>query len=255
MRYDELLNLGTELGYELMVSGAEVYRVEDSVARLLRAYGSGTGEVFAIPNCLIVSLAGDGGQPLTRIRRIPSHGTDIDRLERCNDLCRALCRETPGCAAALERLEALRRDCKGYTPMMALAGYFIGAFGFCLFFGGDWVDSVLSGLCSLSIGLCLHIMARMGANTFFQSIASSAVSAFLAILLARLGPGLSADLITIGALMALVPGVCFTSAMRDIMAGDMVTGLSKAAEGILIGAAVAIGTGAAMALAGRLWGA
>lgn len=243
-----------ELGYELMISGAEIYRVEDSVARLLRAYGSGTGEVFAIPNCLIVSLVGDGDQPLTRIRRIPPHGTDVDRLERCNALCRALCREKPDFGAALEQLEQLRCSSKGYTPMMALVGYFIGAFGFCLFFGGNWPDAVLSGLCSLSIGLCLHIMGRMGANAFFRSIAASAVSAFLAILLARLGPELSADLIIIGALMALVPGVCFTSAMRDIMAGDMVTGLSKAAEGILIGAAVAIGTGAAMALAGMLWG-
>lgn len=249
--YDALLNLGVELGYELMLSGAEVYRVEDSVRRLLGAYGSETGEVFAIPNCLIVSLKGAEGEPLTRIRRVPPHGTDIDRLERCNDLCRRLCRETPPCADALARLEELRRTSQGYTPMMALVGYFVGAFGFCLFFGGNLIDAVLSGLCSLAIGLCLHLM---GSNAFFRTIAASAVSAFLAIAFARLGPGLSADRIIIGALMALVPGVCFTSALRDIMAGDMVTGLSNAAEGILIGVAIVIGTGAAMAAAGALLG-
>lgn len=253
MKQDELLNLGAELGYELMVSGAEIYRTEDSVSRLLRAYGSSSGEVFAIPNCLIVSLMGEEGQPLTRIRRIPAHGTDIDRLERCNSLCRRLCRETPDCAAALALLEELRRDSRGYTPLMALVGYFVGALGFCLFFGGNWIESVLSGLCSLSIGLCLHLMGRMGANPFFKTIAASAVSAFLAIAFAKAWPGLDPDLITIGALMALVPGVCFTSALRDIMAGDMVTGLSKAAEGILIGVAIVIGTGAAVAAAGVLW--
>ena len=249
-----MLNLGTELGYELMLSGAEIYRAEDSVGRLLRAYGSRTGEVFAIPNCLIVSLIGAEDTPLTRIRRIPPHGTDVDRLERCNDLCRRLCRETPDYPAAMELLEQLRRGCRGYTPAMALAGYFLGAFGFCLFFQGGPLDGVFSGLCCLAIGLCLHIMSRMGANSFFKTISASAVSSFLALLLGRLGPGLNTDAITIGALMALVPGVCFTSAMRDIMAGDMVTGLSKAAEGILIGVAIVIGTGAAMGLAGVLWG-
>lgn len=249
--YEELLNLGAELGYELMISGAEVYRVEDSVSRLLRAYGTDTGEVFAIPNCLIVSLIGAGDEPLTRVRRVPSHGKDIDRLERCNDLCRRLCRETPDCREGLDWLEELRRTSRGYTPMMALAGYFIGAFGFCLFFGGTVADAVCSGLCTLALGLCLRLS---GSNTFFKTIAASAVSAFLAIAMARLGPGLSADLITIGALMALVPGVCFTSALRDIMAGDMITGLANAAEGILIGVAVTIGTGAAMAAAGMLWG-
>ena len=31
MEYDDLLNMGTELGYQLMFSGAEIYRVEESV--------------------------------------------------------------------------------------------------------------------------------------------------------------------------------------------------------------------------------
>ena len=39
MDYDALLNLGTELGYKLVLSGAEIYRVEESVLRLLTAYG------------------------------------------------------------------------------------------------------------------------------------------------------------------------------------------------------------------------
>ena len=51
MDYDKLLNLGTELGRRLMSSGAEIYRVEESVRYLLQAYGVGPGEVFAIPNC------------------------------------------------------------------------------------------------------------------------------------------------------------------------------------------------------------
>ena len=94
MEYDDLLNMGTELGYQLMFSGAEIYRVEESVYRLLTAYGL-QPQVFAIPNCLIVSLNTPQGHPITQMRRIPSHGTDIELLERCNDLCRRLCREVP----------------------------------------------------------------------------------------------------------------------------------------------------------------
>lgn len=254
MKHDELLHLGAELGYELMVSGAEIYRAEDSVGRLLRSYGCDSGEVFAIPNCLIVSLMGEGEEPMTRIRRIPPHGTDVDRLERCNDLSRRLCRETPDYPAARSLLEDLRQERKGYPPLMIMTGYFMGAFGFCLLFNGSLPESILSGLCCIAIGLSQHFMSRMGSNSFFKTIAASAVSAFLATAFAHIWTGLDPDLITIGALMALVPGVCFTSALRDIMAGDMVTGLSKAAEGILIGAAIAIGTGAAVTVAGTLWG-
>ena len=54
MDYDALLDLGTELGYKLVLSGAEIYRVEESVLRLLTAYGL-QPQVFALPSCLIVS--------------------------------------------------------------------------------------------------------------------------------------------------------------------------------------------------------
>ena len=107
MEYDDLLNMGTELGYQLMFSGAEIYRVEESVYRLLTAYGL-QPQVFAIPNCLIVSLNTPQGHPITQMRRIPSHGTDIELLERCNDLCRRLCREVPPVKQAKELVDGLR---------------------------------------------------------------------------------------------------------------------------------------------------
>ena len=83
MDYDKLLNLSVELGCRLMFSGAEIYRVEESVRRLLLAYGLDSPEVFAIPNCVIVSITTPQGHPITRMRRIAGHGTDIELLERC----------------------------------------------------------------------------------------------------------------------------------------------------------------------------
>ena len=39
MDYDLLVNLAMEMGCTLMASGAEIYRVEESLGRLLGAYG------------------------------------------------------------------------------------------------------------------------------------------------------------------------------------------------------------------------
>ena len=110
MDYDKLLTLTGELGYRLMMSGAEIYRVEESVRYLLGAYGVDTGEVFAIPNCLIVSLRASGQRPLTVVRRIPGHGTDIYRMEALNDLCRRLCQEVPDLDEAWVRLDRVLAD-------------------------------------------------------------------------------------------------------------------------------------------------
>ena len=49
MNYSALLELATDLGYELAMCGAETFRVEESINRILSTYGV-TAEVFSIPN-------------------------------------------------------------------------------------------------------------------------------------------------------------------------------------------------------------
>ena len=221
--YNKLLDMVSEMGYRLMKSGAEIYRVEESIQRLLQAYGAPRGEVFAIPN-------------------------DIYLLEKYNGLCRRLCRETPAFEEALEQMEAITRTHRVYSLPTQLAAHFLGCGMFSLFYGGTPADGLCGGLCGMVIGLCMALMTRLGANLFFRTIAGGAASALAAVALTRLGVGQNQDLIIIGALMALVPGIAMTNAMRDIMAGDMVAGISKAAEALLIGAAIALGTALALGL-------
>ena len=252
MDYTALLNLGAELGCQLMESGAEIYRVEDSILRLMRAYGAQDAQVFAIPNCLLVGITPPDGHPITRLCRIPSHGTDLDHMERCNALCRSLCWDTPAPEQAHEQLRQMLSNRSRYSLAAMLSGHFlVGAF-FTPFFGGNLQDALFGGLCGLSIGLTSRMLNKLaGYNAFFHTLLSSALASFLALLFVRLGLAFHEDAITIGALMLLVPGVALTTAMREIMAGDIVSGVSHVTESILTATAIALGTGAAL-LAGQL---
>lgn len=246
MDYDVLLDVAAELGYGLMESGGEIYRAEESVRRLITAYGCGPAEVFAIPNCIIISVTDAAERPLTRLRRVPPHSTDIDRLERYNALCRRLCAGTPPLETAEALLAEIRATPRDYRVVGKLGAHMLGAGAFCLFFGGTAMDAVCSALCGAAIGLCQWGLKRVQANQFLRTIACGAVSALLALGLTALGVGCNSDLATIGALMLLVPGMVFTNGLRDLMAGDTVSGIAKAAEALLIGAAIALGTGAAL---------
>lgn len=46
---------------------------------------------------------------------------------------------------------------------------------------------------------------------------------------------------SIGTIMLLVPGLVLTNAIRDLVSGDLISGLSRAAEA-LVGSALGIGT-------------
>lgn len=248
MDYDALLELATEVGFRLLKSGGEIYRVEESIVRLLQAYDVPGAEVFAIPNCIIASAVTPEGKTITRVRRVPAHGTDIDALEAYNGLCRTLCRETPELPEAARALKEAEGGLRQYTLWGRLAGCFATTFFFCLFFRGTWRDALCAGVCGMVICLCQSFMEKRGTNIFFKTLACAAVSALLALALTGIGAGQNVDRITIGALMVLVPGVAITNAMREIMAGDMVSGLSRAAEAVLIATAIAVGTGIAMGL-------
>lgn len=242
MDYNQLLNMGADLGRLLMTSGAEIYRTEESVSRLLTAYGLDP-QVFSIPTCLIVSINTPEGTPVTRMCRIPAHGTDMELLERCNALCRRLCREVPPLEEAQRLVAELDKRCKRFSARTVLLGYAAAPAFFALFFCGGIRDSLSAAVAGLAVGACVLFGRRfIGSNIFFRTVICSAVAALAALLLVRAGLGQTLDAITIGTLMVLVPGMALTNAMREIMAGDIVSGLSRTAETLLVATAIALGT-------------
>ncbi len=242
MDYDKLLNMVTELGYQLMYSGAEIYRAEESIYRLLRAYGLEDPQVFAIPNCLIVSVTTPQGHPITRMRRIPGHGTNIELLERCNDLCRRLCFHPVPLDEAQEQVSAISAAVRKYQPWKILLGYGVAPAFFTPLFGGGLRDSLCAFVCGIVVGICQLFGRRLiGSNTFFRTAICSAVASLISLMLVRIGLGVDVDKVTIGVLMLLVPGAALTNAMREIMAGDIISGVSRIAEVLLLASAIALG--------------
>ena len=248
-----LIDLASDLGYELAMSGAETFRVEESVSRVLSAYGL-DAEVFAIPNYLIVTVLTKKGLPITRMRRIGSHGNDLDSVERLSALSRSFCRNTPAPADAQQQLADTLANRRAYSPAVIALGNFLGALGYCLFFGGSAVDALCAGVCGLLIGLVTGLLSTRRVSQFFSTIAAAFFMAWLAYGLGALGICRRADAAIIGALMILVPGLLFTNAMRDIIYGDTNSGLNRVVQVFLVAVAIALGTAGAWNLSSLLWG-
>lgn len=252
MNYHLLLDMATDLGYHLAMCGAETFRVEESINRVLDAYGI-KSEAFAITNCLTVSIETADGTPLTRMRRIGYHGNDLDAVEKYSNLSRRICAQRPDPHTALDWIKETNGGRRYYRLPMYLLGNFLGALGFSVLFGGNLVESLCAGICGLIIGLVSKFMDNLKANQFFRTIAASFLMSILAYSAGAVGFIRSADASIIGALMILVPGLIFTNAMRDIIYGDTNSGINRIVQVFLIAAAIALGTGAAWNLACTLW--
>ena len=74
------------------------------------------------------------------------------------------------------------------------------------------------------------------------------MTAALAIAMNETGLAVNRDALIIGSLMLLVPGLAITNAVRDSLAGDLISGMSRAMEAMMIAIAVALGPGLVMSL-------
>ena len=251
--YDQLLDGCCEVGVQLLRFGGEIQRAEDTVRRLLAAYGL-EGEVFAVPNCVWASVLAPDGSVHARMRRVPAIATNIEGIERFNDLSRRLCGHPPADPARLHTYcQEVLAGLPSYPAALVLGGYFLGAFFFALFFSGGWAEAAAAGLAGLASGAVLLALGRARANAFITTLASSFALASAAYVLLALGISVNIEVTIAGGLMVLVPGLVFTSFMTDLLTGDMLAGLATFARAVLSAGAIALGTGAAMALCQRLF--
>ena len=143
----------------------------------------------------------------------------------------------------LKELEALNVT---FPFMVQVAAASIASGCFMIMFKGVWSDfipAMLSGGVGYFGFLYFH---RYIPVKFFSEFLASFIIGLLSLIFVKIGIGQLLDKIIIGSVMTLVPGLLVTNAVRDLMAGHLVSGLSKGAEALLT--AFAIGSGIAVVL-------
>ena len=252
MTCEEILQIATRIGLGLLESGAEAYRVENSVHYVVDAYSLGTCQVYSIPNYLHIALTSSDGQTLSKMSRASSlKSVDLSRLNALNELCRDIAEYKPEADDILDRLKLIDKTPQYSLPKQMLA-YAVGSAGFALFWGGVLSDSIAAALIGCVVAVIMYYMGRLEANLFYKSIVASAVSAALALFCVRIGFGCGLSEIIIGVSMTLLPGLMITNFMREIIVGDWITGITKLVEALLIATGIALGTGMVLSLFGGI---
>ena len=249
-KYEALLTVALDIGRNMLVCGAEIYRVEDSFTRIVTAYGGENVHVNAVPSHIIAGVTFEGRE-YTGTRRISATSTDMELLDKLNALSRRICAEKPDSEEIRSQLNSFK-NLKKYTDAERSLHYALTSGAFTLFFGGGALDAAISALIGGSLVWLIRLITKLGGNKVFVALIGSAFSAFLAKVGVHFGFGTDTDKIIIGVIMVLIPGVELLNGIRDFVSGDIQAGIMHISEAIFLAVTIAVGAAGMLMLAARL---
>lgn len=246
--HEDAVFIAIELGEQMLRCGGEVSRVEDTIKRICTAYGATDIDVTVIMS-LIVLTADFNGDTIVRTRWITGGVTNLGRLSRLNDLSRRICRTLPEKAEFLGRLNDI-----DVTTNIGIAMFIVGsvliALGFCIVWGGSVTDAVISGLIAIPMCLGIRYFAKIQMNAIISKVLICFLAGIAALLIGRLVPWCNVGPVISGDIMLVVPGVMLANSFRDLLGGDLMSGIFRMCAALLDAVAIACGYAFAILILG-----
>ncbi len=252
MKTGELTEVALKAGEILLKSGAEIYRVEETIRRICRSYGVRC-ESFVLPTGIFVTVkAAEGAESYSSLTRINQRTVDLHRINLINGFSRRLDQSLMSYEAALDELSQIE-NLRPYPFAVRLVVAGIAAFVFTLLFKGSVYESIIAAIIGILIFTVREILSGTGLFQFFELFVSGLVAGAAGIFSVGLFPEFHLFKIIIGSIMMLLPGVAITNSIKDALYGDIVASISRLGEAAYVAAAVGAGVGIAVSV-GLKWG-
>ena len=245
-RTNEIVEVCLLAGKVMLESGGETYRVEDTMMRIAASFGIPRSHSYVTPTGIIFSIDKKNS---TQFIRISERSTDLQKVALVNSISRRISNGELTLEEAYEQLKEVEAQKFAYPLWLQVIAAAIASGCFAVMLGGGW-SNFLPSLLSGGTGFyCFEMIHRMIKIRFFAEFFASFVAGGMALLMMMAGLGEDLGKMMIGSVMPLVPGLAITNAVRDLMAGHLIAGLSRGAEAFLT--AFAIGSGIALILSIR----
>lgn len=247
MNYKALFKMAMTAGEIMAESGAESFRVEDTMNRILRTSKLQSVEVYATTTGITATLSDPSIEPISGVIRVNSRANNLSRIHDVNQISRNICDGKITVEEALEQLVVIR-SYKPYSKLTITLASIVSTAGFAGLFGGSLADCAVAAVNGLLILFISRFSDHMVGSVFMVDMTKSFVIAFVTMLSTLLPISLNSEIIIIGSIMPLVPGIPITNAIRDTLQGDYMSGTARAVEAFVISLGIAMGVGAGMGL-------
>lgn len=244
---NDLISLCKLCSQIILENGGETYRAEETVNRLCKSFALNETEVIALPTGLFISVKHNGTNIVTTVKRIKKRTVDLGAIDFANNLSRQVVSGQISVCQAYELLSQPKKE-KSVNRFLFILAAGLSSGCFSLLFNGTAFDFAAATLCGMAVQLLASYIKLDDMFNFAVSILGGMLIGLGSILSVRIFGTGDLDKIITGAMMPLLPGISMTNAIRDTIRGDLVSGVARGAEALLVALSLAFGVGVMLRL-------
>jgi uncharacterized membrane protein YjjP (DUF1212 family) len=240
----EVMQFAVDLGEELLENGGRVFSVQKTMENLLESFEVHDYSLFVLSSGIFATLGKGLEERRFALRAIPTNKMHLGRISKMYDLARQAAQ-----SADRSRIEEYREQLAQYStmrfypPMLRAGACGLASFGFCFLFGGSWFDMVIAAVFGFIVQFLIHFITKRSPIRYIPTILGVAFASLIVTGLTLQYPLLNHDAIMTATIITFMPGVAFTTSIRDYFNGDFISGNVHMTDVILRAVCIATGVG------------
>ncbi|MCD8230861.1 MAG: threonine/serine exporter family protein [Clostridiales bacterium] len=222
---DYITEFALKLSEKMLVSGANLERVTDTVYHICESYHCKDVHFFALNCYLNLSLESpDGGKSSGQRCIYSGMDTHLKLLGRLNQLSREVCTKKP----EPEKLDDMLEDAVStdtYSLPTILLGYLIAMVAMTYIFDGTFRDLAVILINSVLIFLAGLRIKKLVINKIIYDVLCTFMVGCVAIFFQYLGVIDTVFTVMIVNSMMLIPGIQLVNSIRNVLCGNEINGI------------------------------
>jgi uncharacterized membrane protein YjjP (DUF1212 family) len=239
------------LGRALHRYGTPAHRLEEALVIVCGRLGL-RAEIMSDPTSLTIGF-GDPADLKTAVMRVDAGEVDLGKLAKLDALAEAVVAREIDSEQALREIGAIEAAPPAWGVFAQTVTYAVTAASIAVFFGGGWRDVAAGSVIGLGLGFLALIMRLRVHSERALELIGAFVVAFGAGAAAHLVPGVTPSIVTISALIALLPGLTLTIAMTELATRNLVSGTARLMSAVIVLLELALGVALGERTAHAIW--
>lgn len=234
-----------DTGALLMSSGANTSRIRTTIMRIASVYGY-NAELLVTHRALMLTLFDDDKDYFfSRLKRTSPHGANFRIVSGISRMSWSIVNEVWDFQQIENELDRLR-SLPHYPRLLILLMVSVAGASFCRLFGGGLIEMMVTFTATFCGLFVRQETLKMQFNPYLCIFFASFCSSLISGLSIYLHIGEHPDFAFATAVLYLIPGIPLINSLSDLLEGNIMNGIVRGINGMIISFAIALGLWAAI---------